>query len=204
MRAVITKMLIICFVFFVAACSPRERIEEPAVSESRLENTTPPKQPSIELPVTEDEIENVHSAIFALGHDGWDEKPMSIGDSLGGWTLKDLQIQYDETGIGRLDAVFIGNVTINGAISRSFFMENGFDFLVDKEDEVKIPHYISPEMSPKDRLMFMLDIPDDITNTLVLEYGDEIECKIAIIDYHFIFAYMMAPSKATVISIEIL
>lgn len=151
----------------------------------------------------QNEMENTSTASFALGANRQDEKTMGIGDQIGDWKLVDLQIQYHDESINMLEAIFEGNVTLNGTISRNGLVDYGFDFEVSKEDEVKMPYYIAPEMTRKDRFMFMLNFADDINGTVKLEHGEQINCKITINDYRFIFAYMTAPASATVVDIEI-
>jgi hypothetical protein len=103
-----------------------------------------------------------------------------------------------------LEATFEGEVTLNGTISRNSMAEYAYDFVVSEEDRAKMPHYIAPEMTQKDRFMFMLDFTDDTGEAVHLEHGEEMSCKITISEYRFIFAYMTAPASATVVDIEIL
>jgi len=150
-----------------------------------------------------DHAEVGDTAVFALGADGQDEQTMGIGDRIGEWTLTDLQIQYDGDTVSRLDALFGGTVTLEGVISRSPFGDASYQFVVAEKDESKMPCYISPDMDPKDSFVFMLDIPEDMLQTLELDQENEIACRITIGDYRFVYAEMMAPSTATVVDIEV-
>ena len=127
---------------------------------------------------------------------------MQTGDTLGAWTLADLQISYSEdNNIHILDALFTGEVTLTGTLSRSA-LENRFDFYVAKQDEAKMPCYIAPEMAPKDMIVFMPNISAELAAELALGEDEQRECQIVISDYRFIFAYTMAPASATLVSIE--
>jgi hypothetical protein len=155
--------------------------------------------------VPHDEPDSTLTADFAVGSDLQEEKTIRIGDKIGEWTLADLEIEYDDNNEVRiLEADFEGNVTLSGIISRNALVDYGYDFVVSKEDETKMPHYIAPEMTQKDKFMFMLDFQNDTGEAVQLEHGEEMNCNITISEYSFTFAYMTAPAGATVVDIELL
>lgn len=160
----------------------------------------------IELGFSETEApQNDASAVFQLGLRGTEQKNMRAGDSIGGWILKDLQIAYfPDQKIRMLEALFQGDVTLKGTVARSPLADDAYDFTVSEEDRAKMPHYISPEMTQQEALMFMLDIPDGIANAPSLSYGERLECAVTVSDYRFVFAYMSAPSGAAVTRIDVL
>ena len=43
-----------------------------------------------------------------------------------------------------------------------------------------------------------------LADTRDLKDNEQIECRITVCGYHFIFAYMMAPASATVVNIEMI
>lgn len=143
------------------------------------------------------------SAVFSLASAGVEGKAMKVGDAIGGWTLADLDITYskDTNSIKMLKALFSGQVTLKGAITRSNILDDSYDFLIAEEDQGKIPRYISPE-GEKNVAMFLLDIPEDFKNKPKLEHGRQMNCRITIGSYKYIFAYMMAPDSAVLVSIE--
>jgi hypothetical protein len=143
------------------------------------------------------------TAIFALGTDRQHESVMEVGDHIGDWTLSELRIQYHDEMINMLEAVFVGEIVLNGKASRNPFLEYGYVFEVGEEDEYKMPYYVSPEAPTPDRFTFMLDIPDSLADIIKVEFEEELECRITISEYRYVFAYMMAPPGATVVNIEI-
>ena len=148
------------------------------------------------------QAEPLPSAEFSLGRDG-DAKTVRAGDTLGDWKLADLKIDYSGDGaLNMLEATFEGNVTLRGTITRNFLSEDGYDFTVAKEDEARMPFYVSPEMSYKDDYMFILNFSEELGNPVTLDYDESLDCTVTISDYHFTFAFMTAPDSATVVAIE--
>jgi len=209
MKKIFSLLMAATLLLSIAACSrdtgassqTDSSIQEPISQSSAADETLPS---SNAVPETStDQMQNTQTAVFALGPAGQEEKTMRVGDSIGEWTLEDLEIEQEgESDIEMLEALFGGEVTLKGAISRSGLVEDGFDFRVAEEDKAKMPYYVSPDMVQKDEVWFMLNLPDDIADALVIEDGGQIDCTITVSDYRFIFAYMMAPASATVISIE--
>lgn len=193
----------------LAACSNRETPNssepvpvQPESTPSSVAASEESVSVSSESEDAQADDENTETAVFAVGADLQDEKTMQVGDTIGEWTLADLKIQYHDEKIARVNALFEGNVTMKGTISRNVFVDYSFDFMASKEDTAKIPHYIDSEMDYGDRFMFMLNFSDALDETVKLEHGEEMDCEITISDYRFIFAYMMAPDNATVVDIK--
>ena len=194
----------------LAGCSPRS---DGVSSESEAITSVPSQAhqssvetlaPSSELPTAQPSApENTETATFALLDDAKSETLMSVGDRIGDWTLADLQIQRgNDNNINRVNAFFNGEVILQGTLSRSVLIEDGFDFRVAKGDEGKMPCYIAPDATRYGGAIFMLNIPESMTATLKLEHGEKKIYTIAVSDYQYYFAYSMAPPGATVISME--
>ena len=145
---------------------------------------------------------NSASAEFSLGRDGA-AKTMRTGDTLGDWKLANLKVDYSGDGaLNMLRATFEGNVTLRGTVTRNFLSEVGYDFTVAKEDEARMPFYVSPEMSYKDDYLFILNFSEELGNPVTLDFDESLDCTVTISDYHFTFAFMTSPDSATVVAIE--
>ena len=208
--ALLIISLLCCVV--LAGCSPRSdgaSSESEATSSiasqlpqpsSSSESPAPSSEPTAAQP---SEPDNTETATFALGDDAQSEMLMSVGDHIGDWTLADLQIQRDnDNNINRVNALFNGEVALQGTLSRSVLLEDGFDFRVAKGDGYKMPCYISPDAARYNGTAFMLNIPENIAATLALEHGEKKIYTITVSDYQYYFAYSMAPAGATVVSME--
>lgn len=194
MKRILLLVITIVIALSVVACKDKNSGSQSASSYSSEET----------LISASSEPKDEETAVFQLGLKTTDKKTMKVGDTLGDWTLSDLEIGYDEANkIQMLEALFKGKVTLKGTITRSSLMDVGYDFTVSEEDRSKMPHYISDEMEQKEEFMFMLTIPENIANAPSLQHGENQECNITISDYRFIFAYMTAPASATVEKIDI-
>ena len=194
MKKILLLVITIVIALSVVACTYKNSGSQSASSYSSEET----------LISASSEPKDEETAVFQLGLKTTDKKTMKVGDTLGDWTLSDLEIGYDEVNkIQMLEALFKGKVTLKGTITRSSLMDVGYDFTVSEEDRAKMPHYISDEMEQKEEFIFMLTIPENIANAPSLQHGENQECNITISDYRFIFAYMTAPASATVEKIDI-
>ena len=208
--AVMTALVMV--LGLLVGCTERGNRDTPSVAESILSESQnissepiAPSDSDMASPpgkaVENSEVDDtaIETASFSLGYD-CDAQEMTVGDSIGNWTLANLQITYcDDWRLNMLETFFEGDVTLAGTLSRSALMDDGFDFRVAIEDAGKMPCYVASEMTPKDEIWMMLDIPNTIADTLNIE--SEVECEIIISDYRFIFAYMMAPASATVVDV---
>ena len=195
MKKIITLLIALSLLILISACKARDngsaQSSSSQVRESQSEYSTESDQDTTDA-------QNKSSAVFGLGLDGENAKTMSVGDRIGDWTLSELEIEY-KNGMNNINSLFIGNVTLNGRIAYSAF-ENRLDFLVSKEDESKMPCYISDEIGERNAIYFM---PDIFADDFPLEEGGEKDCVITISSYRFFFSFTTAPAIATVVDIEI-
>lgn len=214
MLMVITALCLIVF----TACAQRGSMNGDAPA-SESQSTEPLSQPEPEPPILategvpstdnsapEEELNDTAEADFSLSFDGQGAKTMRISDTLGDWTLSDLQISRysDDEAISMVRATFVGDVTLRGTVTRNCLMEEeGYDFTVAKEDESKMPHYIPLDMDSKDETSFIMEFSEELGNPVSLNGEESLDCTITLSDYRFIFAYMMAPASATVVGMEV-
>lgn len=150
----------------------------------------------------------VYTAQFTLGYGG-EPVTLSKGDTIGEWEMENLKIQYFSGNYNgdmarSCEAVFYGNVTIEGTISPSLLIENAYDFCVDKEFEEKLPFYINPALEYKENYYVMLALPDDVSFEQFSAMHENSRCRLTVKEFHFIFAYMSIPSTFVVESVEII
>jgi hypothetical protein len=215
---------VLTLVFAVASfagCAARNTApgeSEPTMPSSSQEESQPavsavePETPSIAEESDKSEPSpNPETVSFALGLAGGEVLSMHVGDAIGGWTLADLEITYfgeDSLYAGDvsvLTATFAGDVTLQGSLTRSNFVEDAFDFWVTDEDGSKMPRYVSPEMADDEgSFVFMVDIPENLALAQEPDFGEELSCQITVSEYRFVFGHMMAPAGVTITDIQIL
>lgn len=140
---------------------------------------------------------------FSLGPNGTVET-VAEGDSVGDWTLDDLEISLDNDELNMLSADFVGSVELTGNLELSPLIEDSYSFVLSNESKEQIPFFHYEENAPKEEIYIELDIPEEIKSTLTLTQTDSLPCKITLTQYHFTFAYMMAPTYGTISSLELI
>jgi hypothetical protein len=153
--------------------------------------------------------ENTATVEFSAGPDG-EKVSLGVGDQLGDWTLADLQIQQDGQDAGRVNALFVGDVTLRGTITRAPFDGYVYDFSVGIEDASKMPYYIFPDATDLSegnvgiRLDFA-DSMDGIVSGMELEADESKDCVIIMSDYRFALSprvNMLVTKSATVVGLK--
>jgi hypothetical protein len=152
---------------------------------------------------------NTSTVEFSAGPDG-EKVSLGIGDQLGDWTLTELQIQQDGQDAGRVKALFVGDVTLRGTITRAPFDGYVYDFSVGIEDASKMPYYIFPDDTDISegnvgiRLDFA-DSMDEMVSDMELEADESKDCVIIISDYRFALSprvNMLVTNSATVVGLK--
>lgn len=193
------------FVLSLASCDdepiPHDQPLDPSliVSDSSKPEEPLPSEP--EEPASEPE-EEAETMTFALGLDG-DTVSLAAGDILGDWRLEKLEITRDPSGeISIIDADFSGNVVLNGYIERNNMLEYAYDFIVSEEDRAKLPFIVLEEFGNAKRCLFILSIPDDIGDSLYLDFGEKLDCKITVSGCSRSFSYTEGADGLDIVKIE--
>lgn len=210
MKKLLLLALILAMILSLSACQNREAPDNISSTASSNASSSESVSSSSEEPPESKPEENAETAIFQLTNDEAIRKAIKVGDKLGEWTLSELIIDYDKAQkIHMLEANFSGEVALKGKITRNALVEVGYDFTVSDEDIAKMVQYVPPEAVNDNsselqaNMMFMLNIPEGLEDSPKLEFDEELPCTITISEYRYIFAYMMAPSSATVTKIDI-
>lgn len=142
---------------------------------------------------------------FQIGRDG-EEKALSVGDTIGIWTLENLQAHKDEEkGDGfytSVNATFSGEVRLKGNIGLNPYNGAGYQFFINDYDDVnKMPWLVSNNLGNVEQT-FLIGYPE-VENMPNLKEGEYFPCYLTIKNYTINRGYTEVFDSAEVIKIEI-
>ena len=199
-------VITIISLIFIAACNrnesatlpsePANSPNESSVAEEPLPispaDTTPPSQAasSSEAPaqdeVHEQAVKMYDTAKFALGTNWEHPQEMRVGDTIGTWKLEEL-----ERSDFSITAIFSGETTLDGILTRNPFSGEGFAFFVDYEEREKMPEFVYEELGlpsvPGEIFFFWVGTLDNLEAEVNIADDDfeEHKCRVTIDKYDY-------------------
>ena len=196
MKRALAIILLSSMLLLNTACNRQEEIGA-STSDSQINSII-----SSNKVITVPEVVIMKTAVFQLGKDNTTTKTLSIDDTIGDWTVSDIEVVYQNDYVDRIEAIFEGDVTISGTISPSGFSGGGYDFIVSDSDINKMPYCILEEVDLDKQKMFMLNLEETIENLPVFGADGSALCTITVSKYRFISAPMGAFPSASATKIE--
>ena len=201
------KKLFVFVLIFALLLSGCEKNKEPFVDSEEIissESSEPKKESE---PIFESEISSVPedqvSMTFKLGSNG-ETVELSANDSIGEWKLKNLKIDYDESGFtefNSIEAEFSGTVELKGHIERNPMAELAYDFIIDRSEYDRMPLLVSADFN---EFMghFVMNIPEGLENSPNLDWNETLPAKITISGFRISCAFTETFDSADVVKIE--
>ncbi len=142
---------------------------------------------------------------FRIGYDG-ERKMMSVGDTIGIWTLEKLEAYPDEEkGEGfynSVSAAFSGEVRLKGYISLNPYAGAGYQFTINDSGDIdKMPWLVSNNLGNVQQV-FLIGYPE-VENMPELKDSEYFHCYLTIDSYTVNRAYTESFDTAEVVKIEI-
>lgn len=185
-QAMLALLLAGCLSLAASSCTARageldQAVE--AVPDAPAEEQPAPEEAGQPQPSEEEtDPEPAVTARFRLGEE---EKELAQGDSLGGWTLESLEVEYQE----------------DGTLSPSALMEGEWDLVLEEEAAGMLPRYAGADADPSGSWMVMPQWDDGIQLPSWQE-GGEHPCRLTVYRYRDVFAYTTAPSSVQVSAVQ--
>lgn len=202
-QAMLALLLAGCLSLAASGCTARageldQAVE--AVPDAPAEEQPAPEEAGQPQPSEEEtDPEPAVTARFRLGEE---EKELAQGDSLGGWTLESLEVEYQEDGSVRMvTAEFSGQAQLDGTLSPSALMEGEWDLVLEEEAAGMLPRYAGPDADPSGSWLVMPQWDDGIQLPSWQE-GGEHPCRLTVYRYRDVFAYTTAPSSVQVSAVQ--